>query len=209
MTDSPHRRPPTEAAVLRESRLLDEPDLRQAEIQAHTCPDTIAVLRDRLLATFDDFDLQSVSLPQACMAIEEALANAVYHGNLELDSSLKECGSGIFGKLARERSAVEPWRQRKVIVTELATPFGLWLTIRDEGPGFDVQEALRRPVDPEALLASGRGLVMMRAFSDDLVFNVPGNEVTLVFYSRRNREIRDLLRARHRTRESTHQRTVI
>ena len=44
-------------------------------------------------------------------------------------------------------------------------------------------ELLDRCNDPEALLASGRGLLLMRGFSDELFFNPPGNEVTLVLYS--------------------------
>jgi len=58
----------------------------------------------------------------------------------------------------------------------------LWITIRDEGPGFGVQAMMDRCNDPESLLASGRGLLLMRAFSDEMFFNPTGNEVTLVLY---------------------------
>ena len=45
-----------------------------------------------------------------------------------------------------------------------------------------MQAALDRCNDPEMLLASGRGLLMMRGFSDELFFNDDGNEVNLVLY---------------------------
>jgi hypothetical protein len=61
--------------------------------------------------------------------------------------------------------------------------FGLWITIQDEGKGFNVQAAFDRCNDPESLLASGRGLLLMRGFSDEIFFNTHGNEVTLVLYA--------------------------
>ncbi|MBY0456810.1 MAG: ATP-binding protein, partial [Gemmataceae bacterium] len=45
---------------------------------------------------------------------------------------------------------------------------------------FDVA-ALPDPTDPENLArASGRGLLLMRSFLDDVRFNPAGNKVTLV-----------------------------
>ena len=58
-----------------------------------------------------------------------------------------------------------------------------WLTIEDAGKGFDVRAALERCNDPELMLASGRGLMLMRAFADEMFFNSTGNEVTLVLYT--------------------------
>ncbi len=187
----------------RETRRVDTPDLRIAQLTADTLPGHISVLRDRLLNAFDEFGLNGQAThAHSCMAIEEALANAIYHGNLELDSELKEVDATQFSDLARERCQRGPWKDRKVEVTELATPFGLWITIRDQGCGFDVQAAIQRTINPAALLASGRGLVMMRAFADDLLFNARGNEVTLVFYSKRNLDIHELLEQRAETRQA-------
>ena len=76
-----------------------------------------------------------------------------------------------------------PWKGRTVRITELVSSFGLWISIQDDGSGFDVEAAIARCSDPESLLASGRGLLMMRAFSDEVFFNNSGNEVTLVLYA--------------------------
>jgi anti-sigma regulatory factor (Ser/Thr protein kinase) len=52
--------------------------------------------------------------------------------------------------------------------------------IGDEGPGFDVS-VLPDPEDASALTkASGRGIMLMRTFMDDVRFNETGNEVTLI-----------------------------
>ncbi|MCA9061026.1 MAG: hypothetical protein KDA85_21085, partial [Planctomycetaceae bacterium] len=45
-----------------------------------------------------------------------------------------------------------------------------------------VKAAIERAENPEFLLSSGRGLLMMRAFADELFFNESGNRATLVLY---------------------------
>jgi len=186
-----------------EERTVDNPDLRVSEFSAPTQHKCISLLRDRLLASLEEFGINCEhGEMQRTMAVEESLANAFYHGNLELDSALKEDGSDRFAELAKERSQTEPWQNRRVKITELATPFGLWITIRDVGSGFDVEGGLKRMEDPDplALLASGRGLIMMKEFTDALIFNPDGNEVTLVFYNSRNQDIAELLEERAKMR---------
>lgn len=192
--------------VFTEELLVADADLRWAEISVSPTPAFLGTVRDRLMSAFDEFSLNvDIGNAQLCMAIEEALANAFFHGSLGLDSALKEDGTNRFSELARERCQQDEYRSRRVRITELATPFGVWITIRDEGSGFDVKKALLKSQDPEALLASGRGLAMMRAFTDELMFNDIGNEVTLVFYNNRNRDVVELLqeRAKNRPAQST------
>ena len=75
------------------------------------------------------------------MAVREALANAVKHGN-KLDAS----------------KAVE--------ITLVDDGDGLEISIRDFGEGFDVEE-VPDPTNPENLLkASGRGILFMHNFVD-------------------------------------------
>ena len=52
-------------------------------------------------------------------------------------------------------------------------------TIRDEGPGFDVNN-LPDPTDPANLeKPSGRGMLLIRMFMDAVRYNDMGNEITL------------------------------
>jgi hypothetical protein len=166
------------------------PELRLSELAGPANAAFIAVMRDRLLESVDDFKLRSgVSSTQFCVAVEETLANAFYHGNLELDSSLKQSASSTFNELVRQRCTQSPWKDRCVCVTEVATPCGIWGIVRDEGSGYDSAAALSRDPDPYSFTESGRGLVMMKAFSDEMFFNESGNEVTLVFYPDGQRNI--------------------
>ena len=173
--------------VIQEDRSVDTPDLRVAELTGRTSAPFIAAMRDRLIESVDRFNIRTgVSRTQFCAAVEEALANAFYHGSLELDSSLKQGTSSAFNELVRHRSMRSPWKDRCVRVTELATPFGIWVTVSDEGAGYDTAAARSCISDSTSQRESGRGLVMMRAFTDDLLFNKSGNQVTLVFYGDRN-----------------------
>ena len=56
--------------------------------------------------------------------------------------------------------------------------------IRDEGEGFD-PATLPDPTDPANLeKASGRGILLMRTFMDEIVYNNQGNSVLLTKHRR-------------------------
>ena len=114
------------------------------------------------------------------IAVEEALLNALYHGNLEVSSDLKETDPNLFEETARQRSLEAPYRNRRIFVDALVSRESASVTIRDEGQGFD-PSSLPDPCDLENLeKPSGRGILLMRSFMDEIRFNERGNEVTLV-----------------------------
>jgi serine/threonine-protein kinase RsbW len=77
------------------------------------------------------------------MAVRESVTNAVLHGNREDESKPVEIGF--------HNSAL-----------------GLRITVRDRGQGFD-PAGVADPTDPQNLLkASGRGILFMRTFMDDV-----------------------------------------
>ncbi|MFT5524581.1 MAG: CheY-like chemotaxis protein/anti-sigma regulatory factor (Ser/Thr protein kinase) [Pirellulaceae bacterium] len=117
---------------------------------------------------------------RVCVALEEALRNALHHGNLELASSLREQDNNKYLDLYEERRIAAPYKDRRISVEINVTPESGSFTIRDDGPGFDPRE-LPDPTDPANLEKStGRGLLLMRTFMDDVAFNDIGNQVTMV-----------------------------
>lgn len=113
------------------------------------------------------------------VALEEALINAYYHGNLEISSDLREQDHTAYYELARERSTKEPWGSRRIHLTACLSADECRFHIRDEGPGFD-PSGLRDATAPENLdRPCGRGLLLMRTFMDAVEFNDRGNEVVL------------------------------
>ena len=114
------------------------------------------------------------------VALQEALTNACYHGNLEISSTLREVDHRIYYDLARERAAIPPYSLRKIHVSARYSVDEVAFCIRDEGPGFD-RRVLPNPTDPANLeRACGRGLLLMQTFMDEIKYNAIGNEVTMV-----------------------------
>lgn len=129
------------------------------------------------------------------MALEEALSNALYHGNLEVSSDLRQESLTRYYDMAADRREQSPYRERKIHITETLTAESATFVIRDEGPGFDTSNVHDDP-DPDDLEAvSGRGLMLMKAFMDEVSYNEKGNEVTLVKYRSGNGDERLTLAA--------------
>jgi CheY-like chemotaxis protein len=126
------------------------------------------------------------------VALEEALLNAIIHGNLEVSSALREEEGGAYEQLIAERRRDARYGSRRVRVDCDASRTEVRYQIADEGPGFDVAR-LPDPRDPERIhLASGRGVLMMRAFMDEVEYNTRGNVVTLVKRRAAPRSLNDL-----------------
>jgi len=89
------------------------------------------------------------------LALEEAVVNAHKHGNRG-DAS------------------------KHITVSYHVGPQRLIIRVRDEGPGFDPQ-AVPDPTEADRIaLPNGRGIMLMRAYLDDVQYNRSGNEVQLV-----------------------------
>lgn len=127
----------------------------------------------------DSWSLDRTDRLRTGTALEEALLNAMYHGNLEVSSELKEQDHQAFYALAEERRHSTPWIERRIYIRTTLNPQEAKFVIRDDGKGFD-PSTLPDPTDPENLIRPfGRGVMLMRAFMDDVVYNSVGNEVTL------------------------------
>ncbi len=114
------------------------------------------------------------------IALEEALLNSLYHGNLEVGSELRQNGDDAFHALAARRRHESPYRDRRIRVFASVAPEEARYVIRDQGPGFDVA-TLPDPTDPANLeKASGRGILLIRTFMDCVNYNAAGNQLTMI-----------------------------
>jgi anti-sigma regulatory factor (Ser/Thr protein kinase) len=120
------------------------------------------------------------------IALEEALLNALYHGNLELSSAdLREGGDELLSQgnaasIAR-RQRDTPYCQRQIHVRAMLSSNAAEFVIRDEGPGFDYAVCTPLVIDDgELCRPTGRGLMLMYSFMDEVRFNAEGNEVTML-----------------------------
>ena len=137
---------------------------------------TIAYLQ-KLMNSMDLFKGPKVT--HMGVALEEALCNAIIHGNLEVSSELRTRDDNSYSDQIEQRSRTAPYADRRVTIDVRLDFNAAVFTIRDEGPGFDIS-SLPDPHNPENLLRpSGRGLTLMHAFLDEVTHNEKGNEVTL------------------------------
>jgi DNA-binding response OmpR family regulator len=124
---------------------------------------------------FDDADRMRVGV-----GIHEAAVNAMVHGNLEVSSALKGDTWDEYHRMIADRAKSPPYRDRRLTAVVRAVR-GQELTIRltDEGPGFDTSR-LPDPTEFENLsVGSGRGMLLIRTFFDEMKHNARGNEITL------------------------------
>ncbi|PIE02795.1 MAG: anti-sigma regulatory factor [Acidobacteria bacterium] len=99
----------------------------------------------------NDFPLPDFSLE---LILRESLVNAIKHGN-KMDSS-----KSVFFKL------------------EIVKKNNLKIVIEDEGDGFDWNGVLNREM-PEVEQEHGRGLLLMKEYDYNPVWNEKGNKLTL------------------------------
>ena len=88
------------------------------------------------------------------MALEEAIINAIKHGNLR-----------------------DPAKQVHVIVQ--ATLQDFYLQVTDQGDGFDPDAVPDCTADENLELGSGRGLLLMRHYMDEVKYNETGNQLEI------------------------------
>jgi serine/threonine-protein kinase RsbW len=89
------------------------------------------------------------------LALEEAMVNAHKHGN---------CGD----------------LNKMITISYEVNPQKITVRIADEGKGFDPNNIPDPTVPDRIALPNGRGLMLMRAYLDEVSFNETGNVVQLV-----------------------------
>lgn len=140
-------------------------------------PCLVQFIQDRLTHRFRNCD-ENV-LMQIGIAIQEAVRNAMHHGNLEVSSDLRETSVADYSTKIDERMAEEPYMLRSVVVEVDISRTEFRCMVRDEGPGFD-PALIADPTDPDNLLKTcGRGLYLISTFMDEVKHNDAGNEVVM------------------------------
>ncbi len=126
-------------------------------LEIESDPNNLITVEEFINYFAKDLGLDDDKLSALLLAITEATTNAIIHANKSDKTKL-------------------------VQITAKVIEGKLYITIKDQGPGFQPEE-VPDPTDPENLLKdSGRGLYLMRVYMDDLRYNITpeGTETTLV-----------------------------
>ncbi len=133
------------------------------------------------LGELADSSSETVKKRSIELALDEAISNAIYHGNLDMQSNLKEEDFDAFTNIAMERSTKEPYASRKVRVEYDFSRQRARFTIKDEGHGFDWRSAMEEGSQADPFKSHGRGMMILRALASEITFNEEGNQITLAF----------------------------
>jgi CheY-like chemotaxis protein len=116
---------------------------------------------------------------QVAVAIIEAVSNAMVHGNLEVDSKLREESHEAYDRMIEQRRSQPPYRERRVRIVCHESPAQIEYRVHDDGSGFD-PASLPDPTDPANLLRlSGRGILLIRTFMDEVEFEDGGRTIVM------------------------------
>ena len=109
---------------------------------------------DEILGQLQEHGWSDTDLFGIHLALEEALVNAIRHGNCFDEGKQVHVACKVSGK-------------------------HLWVKVDDEGPGFN-PDRVPDCTMPENLEApSGRGIMLMRSFMTNVEYNARGNSVVM------------------------------
>ncbi len=108
--------------------------------------------------------LEAKHYPEACafaikLALEEAITNAIRHGS-------------------------KNDRSKRLTLRYRITPDKAVISVEDEGAGFNPTAVPDPTLDENLNKPNGRGIMLMRAYMDEVTYNETGTEVVMVKHNR-------------------------
>ena len=121
--------------------------------------------------------LDSTNRVRMCVAVEHAIQNAMVRGNLEIS---RDEYPVLNPNIVDEKSQLPEFADRRVYFRVSVTHDQVDFVIKDQGPGFDTT-AIPAAENPDSFKdGMGRGLVLMQAFMDEVIFDNGGREVRMM-----------------------------
>jgi serine/threonine-protein kinase RsbW len=147
---SPNRIPDSQAQF---SRKLSRPSILEIDAWMSSRIHAISPQVDRLMRLIVGSQCVSGAEFDIQLAIREALGNAVVHGNQEDP-----------GTRVPIRCRCEPGKKVSIVV-------------RDQGKGFDFGKIVGNSLAADSAAEHGHGILLMKAYMDDVHFERGGSEV--------------------------------
>jgi anti-sigma regulatory factor (Ser/Thr protein kinase) len=123
--------------------------------------------------------VDTIDLVRVTVALSEALDNALYHGNLGLSSELRQGTGQAWREESQMRRQISPYRERRIRFQAVFDSDGAEFTVRDDGVGFNPAHQRDCTHAQNLERCSGRGLLLMKMYMDDIQYNDAGNEIVL------------------------------
>jgi len=133
-------------------------------------------------------DVSSINLTTIELSLQEAIINAVVHGNLGLGSAYKETADDLtrYHQVIRDRLATDPAARKLIDVIAWWDDAHLSIAVGDQGDGYATVER-RKQTDTLRQAAgkdrrrSGRGLEIIRRFAEEVTVANGGRTIVMSF----------------------------
>jgi serine/threonine-protein kinase RsbW len=139
-------------------KLANASDVPWTTVEFCSCLNKAREVECEILSCCEKHQFPEADLFAIKLALEEALVNAVKHGN-KLDP----------GKKVKVNYHISDQRAD--------------IAIEDQGRGFNPAELPDPTADENLEMCSGRGILLMRSYRTAVVFNPQGNKVTLTKFN--------------------------
>lgn len=126
-------------------------------------PDNCAIIITQVLEQLERFEWSNRDVFAIHMAMEESILNAIRHGNRCC------CDKQVHIRIQISRDR-------------------FYSCVTDEGEGFKLEEVPDPTLEENLENTSGRGVMLIRTFMDEVVYNKKGNSVQLFKHRRLSSE---------------------
>lgn len=115
--------------------------------------------------------------------LTELYINALDHGILTLDSRLKSTPEGFEAYFSERETRLDALTTGHISFSlkGFRQNQQLKITIIDSGDGFDISKVLNKKKVPDPTFLYGRGIILVDALCQSLVYSKPGNKVEVVY----------------------------
>ncbi|MEI0485971.1 ATP-binding protein [Brachyspira intermedia] len=115
-------------------------------------------------------------------ALYEVIMNAIEHGNLNILYETKKnwLKKNIYHKKLKELLKTEKAKTTHVEITLQIEDDNIIIAVKDQGLGFKPKQEAKKINNDGFARESGRGIMMIKSYFDEVKFNKKGNVITLI-----------------------------
>ncbi|WP_416487291.1 ATP-binding protein [Brachyspira hyodysenteriae] len=114
-------------------------------------------------------------------ALYEVIMNAIEHGNLNILYETKKnwLKKNIYHKKLKELLKTEKAKSTNIEITLQIEEDNITIAVKDQGLGFKPKQEAKKINNDGFARESGRGIMMIKSYFDEVKFNKKGNVITL------------------------------
>ncbi|ADG71207.1 ATP-binding protein [Brachyspira murdochii] len=115
-------------------------------------------------------------------ALYEVIMNAIEHGNLNVLYETKKewLKKNIYNKKLKELLKTDKAKNTHVEIILKIENENITINVKDQGLGFKPKQEAKKINNDGFARESGRGMMMIKSYFDEVKFNKKGNSITLI-----------------------------